>query len=72
MNFLPADRTANLVIWVVVWAIVLCWVVVTALSPRLPSVADVVRFGRRHWLVRWGVLGFWVWLGWHLFVRTTE
>lgn len=71
VTFLPADRSANLVLWVVVWSLVLLWVVVTARSPALPNLVDLVRFVRRFWLLRWALLAFWIWLGWHLFVRTT-
>ena len=72
MILLPEDRTANLVIWAVLWTLILSWALVTALKPRLPSVADLTRFARRYWLLRWALIAFWVWLGWHLFVRTTE
>lgn len=71
MIYLPADRTANLVIWVVVWTLIVVWVVITGLSTRLPSVVELVRFLQQAWLVRWALLAFWVWLGWHLLIRTT-
>jgi len=71
VTLLPADRSANLVIWAVVWAAVLVWAVVTIRSPLLPTFVDLVRFVCRFWLLRWALLAFWIWLGWHLLVRTT-
>lgn len=71
MIWLPEDRTANLVLWVVLLGAIAAWVVVTLAVRRLPSVADVTAFVRRWWILRWAALAFWVWLGWHLFVRTT-
>lgn len=71
MIYLPDDRTANLVLWVVLWSLILIWVLITTCSRRLPTFADLTRFVRRFWLLRWALLGFWIWLGWHLLIRTT-
>lgn len=71
MTFPPDDRTTNLVIWTILGAVVLVWVVVTTSSRRLPTFGDLVRFLRGFWVFRWALLTFWVWLGWHLLIRTT-
>jgi hypothetical protein len=68
---LPADRTTNLLIWAVIWAALWGWQAVTVAVDRLPSFVLVVRLFRATWLTRWALLAGWVWLGWHIFVRTT-
>jgi hypothetical protein len=70
MNPLPADWTINIAIWAVIWSAIAVWQVVTVRSPGLPSFASVIRLARRSWFLRWVLLLFWVWLGWHIFVRT--
>lgn len=70
-GLLPDDRTANLLVWAVVWSALLGWQAITARSADLPSIAVVVRLLRVTWLTRWALLLGWVWLGWHIFVRTT-
>jgi hypothetical protein len=37
---------------------------------RLPTLGDVLSFLMRSRVGRWFVLIGWVWLGWHLFVRS--
>lgn len=71
MMFPPADRATNLVIWAVLGIVVFLWVVVTTGSRRLPTFVDLLRFLRRFWILRWALLAFWIWIGWHLLVRTT-
>jgi hypothetical protein len=68
---LPADRTANLLIWAAIWSALWGWQAVTVAVDRLPSFVLVVRALRATWLTRWALLAGWVWLGWHIFVRTT-
>jgi hypothetical protein len=70
MNPLPADWTLNVVIWGVVWSALVALQVVTARSDRADSIGPIVQFVRRWWVGRWILLAAWVWLGWHLFVRT--
>ncbi|MDZ7678083.1 MAG: DUF6186 family protein [Acidimicrobiales bacterium] len=66
----PADRTTNLVIWVVLWTLFFGWTAFTALRHDLPRFATLVSaFRQRRW-ARWALLAAWAWLGWHLFVRT--
>jgi hypothetical protein len=71
MNPLPADYTANLVIWAIVWAALIGWQVVTARAPRLDSFSALVVLARRTLASRWLLVAGWAWLGWHLFVRTS-
>src|SRR5262249_5578748 len=71
MNVPPDDRTANLALWVVIAAVLVGWQLFTMLFKRLPTVAVVFREARRFWLTRWFFLLGSVWLGWHLFVRTS-
>lgn len=70
MNPLPSDWTLNVAIWAVIWSAIFAWQLVTVRSARLPTFATVIRLARRWWLTRYGLVLFWVWLGWHLFVRT--
>ena len=71
MSFPAADRSENLMVWVVLWSALLAWQVLTARRADLPSVVVIVRLLRRWWVPRWSLLLAWGWLGWHLFVRTT-
>jgi hypothetical protein len=71
VNVPPHDRVANLVLWVLIAACLVGWQLFTMLSKRLPTVAIVFQQARRFWPTRWLVLLVWVWLGWHLFVRTS-
>lgn len=34
-----------------------------------PTLADAVAAVVRRPALRWAILGFWLWLGWHLFAR---
>lgn len=71
MNPLPADRSANLLLWVVMWTCLFGWLAVSRAVDRLPTLGDLVRMARRYFFTRWLLLLWWAWLGWHLFVRTT-
>jgi len=71
VNVLPHDRAANLALWVLIAACLVGWQLFTMFSKRLPTVAVVVQQARRFRATRWIVLLGWVWLGWHLFVRTS-
>lgn len=70
-DLLPADWRLNMAIWAVVFGSVFVWHFVTARRGEPDSLGAVVRSARSRWLTRWGMLVFWGWLGWHLFVRTT-
>lgn len=66
----PADRTTNLIIWVVLWSLFFGWAALTSLRHELPSFGTLAAaFRQRRW-ARWTLLAAWAWLGWHLFVRT--
>jgi hypothetical protein len=71
MNVPPHDRATNLALWVLIAGCLVGWHLITMLSKQLPSVAVVFQHARRLWVTRWIVLLGWVWLGWHLFVRTS-
>jgi hypothetical protein len=43
---------------------------VSLLSGRLPTLGQVVSLVTRRWPARWLLLAGWLWLGWHLFVRS--
>lgn len=67
---IPADWTINVTIWAAIAVGLAVWQIVAIRSRKLPAFGDVLALLRSHWLLRWGILGFWGWLGWHLFVRT--
>lgn len=71
MNLPPANLRVNIAIWAVLFGAVVVWQVVTARSRDLLSFGDVIRLARGSWILRWSLLASWIWLGWHLFVRTT-
>jgi hypothetical protein len=71
VNVPPHDRAANLALWVLIAGCLVGWQLFTMFSKRLPTVAVVVQQARRFWVTRWIVLLAWIWLGWHLFVRTS-
>jgi Family of unknown function (DUF6186) len=57
--------------WVVLGLAMLVTEVVGLLSGgRFPTLGDVLSFLMRSRVGRWFVLIGWVWLGWHLFVRS--
>jgi hypothetical protein len=57
--------------WVVLGLVTLVAEVVGLLSGgRFPTLGDVLSFLMRSRAGRWLVLIGWVWLGWHLFVRS--
>jgi hypothetical protein len=57
--------------WVVLGLAVLAAEVAGLLSGgRFPTLGDVLSFLMRSRVCRWFVLIGWVWLGWHLFVRS--
>lgn len=70
-ELLPDTRTANLIVWAVVWALLLGWQAITSKMPSMPTIAAVAGLLRATWPTRWLLLAGWIWLGWHIFVRTT-
>jgi hypothetical protein len=67
----PHDRAANLALWVLIAGCLVGCQLFTMFSKRFPTVAVVFQQARRFWVTRWIVLFGWIWLGWHLFVRTS-
>lgn len=57
--------------WIVLGLATLTVEVIGLLSGgRFPTLGDVLSFLMRSRVGRWFVLIGWVWLGWHLFVRS--
>jgi hypothetical protein len=57
--------------WVILGLAALAAEVIGLLSNgRFPTLGDVLSFLMRSRVGRWFVLIGWVWLGWHLFVRS--
>ena len=73
MSILAIGRVATLVGWGVI-AVALGTVVVVAWVShgRFPASVALLRAGMRNRFARVLVLGGWVWLGWHFFVRTSR
>jgi hypothetical protein len=60
-----------LTVWIVLGLAAVVAEVVGLLSGgRFPTLGDVMSFLMRSRVGRWFVLIGWVWLGWHLFVRS--
>ena len=57
--------------WIVLGLAMLTAEVIGLLSGgRFPTLGDVLSFLMRSRVGRWFVLIGWIWLGWHLFVRS--
>ncbi len=64
-------RSVFLTGWVVLGLAAVAAEVIGLLSDeRFPTLGDVLSFLMRPRVGRWLVLVGWVWLGWHLFVRS--
>jgi hypothetical protein len=66
----------TLVVWAALLASVICLETVAVVWPHrsgthgsFPTMADLLDLVMRRRVGRWIVLGGWLWLGWHLFVR---
>ena len=70
-NLPPADFAINLSVWVVLALALGAWQARSLATRRRAGAVDIVRLARRLWVTRWALLGYWGWVGWHLFVRTT-
>lgn len=70
-NLPPADYAINLTVWMGLFLALAAWQARALLTRRTAGVLDLVRLARRSLLLRSVVLGYWGWVGWHLFVRTT-
>jgi transposase-like protein len=64
-----ASRSANLLVWAVLFGAIVLWQGICLASSRLPSLGAVVELLQRWRPSRWALLAGWFWLGWHAFVR---
>jgi Family of unknown function (DUF6186) len=70
------DEGTGSVMGVVVWAVVIAAFLgyqgfcLVSDDDRWPSITEILRDVIRYPVGRWVLFGLWLWLGWHLFVRT--
>jgi hypothetical protein len=64
------SRTTTLVGYCVLAAALLGCQLASFVSPRMPSVGQVASLIVSRRAGRWLLLGAWLWVGWHLFVRS--
>ena len=64
------SRTTTLVGYVVLAAAMVSCQIASLLSRRIPTIGQVASVVARHRGGRWLLLGGWMWVGWHLFVRS--
>jgi uncharacterized protein DUF6186 len=63
-------RAVTLSGYVVIIGVAVGYEVTGRIWRRTPTIADIVALlGQRH-ATRWLILVTWLWVGWHLFVRT--
>lgn len=63
-------RATAVVGWVVIIGALLTWQGLALVNgPEWPTLSDMFRAFMRPTLGRYALLGLWLWLGWHLFVR---
>ncbi|MBI4259702.1 MAG: hypothetical protein HY658_03955 [Actinobacteria bacterium] len=62
----------GLVVWGVLFGALLAYQGFCLLSTgdRWPAMTDLLRVALRSPVGRWVLFGTWLWIGWHLFVRT--
>ena len=65
------SRTTTLVGYCVIAATLLGCQLASAVSPRIPSIGQVASVIASRRAGRWLLLAGWLWVGWHLFVRST-
>jgi hypothetical protein len=68
-----ADSPAiGVAVWAVLVAGLLAYQGFCLLSPqdRWPAITDILRTAITNRAGRWLLFGGWLWLGWHMFVRT--
>ncbi len=66
-----STRDAVITGYIVILAAFLAYELVTLAHPKLPSLGDGIDTMVRSRAWRWALLIGWLWLGWHLFVRST-
>ena len=64
------SRTATLVGYCVIAAAFLGCQLASLVSPRIPSIGQLASLIASRRAGRWLLLGGWLWIGWHLFVRS--
>lgn len=69
MTALLALARPGLVVWAVLAAAAVAWVVLSAWCPRLPGPVAVARWVVASWLGRILALAGWAAAGWHLFCQ---
>ena len=65
------SRTVTLVGYCVIAAALLGCQVASLLSRRIPSLGQFLSLVASRRSGRWLLLAGWLWMGWHLFVRTS-
>lgn len=55
--------------WGVIFAALLSWQGVGLVRDDWPVLSDMLRAIMRNPVGRWFLFGFWLWVGWHLFIR---
>ena len=65
------SRTTTLVGYCVIAAILLGCQVASVVTRRIPTVGQVASLIASHRAGRWLLLTGWLWVGWHLFVRSS-
>ena len=64
------SRTTTLVGYGVIAAALLGCQAASLVSPRIPSIGQLASLIASRRLGRWLLLAAWLWVGWHLFVRS--
>jgi hypothetical protein len=61
----------GLVGWAVIVALALAWqgIGLIRVGDDFPSLSGILRVVTDNLVGRWLLFGFWLWIGWHLFVR---
>lgn len=65
------SRTVTLVGYCVIAAALLACQVASRVSCHIPSIGQFVSLVASRRAGRWLLLAGWLWMGWHLFVRTS-
>ncbi|MEX2587111.1 MAG: hypothetical protein WD602_03840 [Actinomycetota bacterium] len=65
----PDSRSANLLIWALLFGTIALWQIVCLLHSRLPPLKTLFDLLCRWWVTRWALLLGWFWWGWHVWVR---
>lgn len=68
------ERTIGIVGWGVLFGAMLVWqgIALVRAEHGFPGITRLIEEAGRFGVVRWVAAGVWLWLGWHVFVRTWE